>query len=204
MARPSPFHARTSAACHSWAWKEWSGYAAVRAYDLHTEAEYFGVRHAAGMIDVSPLYKYDLHGPDAAALLAYLFSRDIGRLGLGRATYGCLLDERGKVLDDGTISRLGPEQFRLTSSEPWRGWLVEHAAGRRVEVTDESDAVAALAVQGPSARAVLSAVWPSVAKLGFFRVIDVDGARVGRTGYTGDLGYEIWVRAGDAVALWDR
>ncbi len=204
MARPTPFHPRTSAACHSYAWKEWAGYAAVRAYDLHSEGEYFGVRHAAGMIDVSPLYKYDLRGPDAAALLAWLFSRDIAKLGPGRITYGCLLDERGKVLDDGTVSRLGPDWFRLTSSEPWRGWLVEHALGRAVTVDDITETVAAVAVQGPAARAMLQAIWPAVSKLGFFRAVAVDGAIVGRTGYTGDLGYEVWVPAGEAVALWDR
>jgi aminomethyltransferase len=203
MARPTPFHPRTSAACQSWAWKEWAGHAAVRAYDLHSEGEYFGVRHAAGMIDVSPLYKYDLRGPDAAALLAWLFSRDIAKLGVGRIAYGCLLDERGKVLDDGTVSRLGPEWFRLTSSEPWRGWLVENAEGRAVEIHDLTETVAALAVQGPASRAILTALWPGVEKLGFFRAIEVDGAIVGRTGYTGDLGYEIWVPAGEAVALWD-
>jgi aminomethyltransferase len=203
MARPSPFHARTSAACDSWSWKEWSGFAAVRTYVAHSEQEYFGVRHAAGMIDVSPLYKYDLRGPHAAALLAYVFSRDIGKLGAGRITYGCLLDERGKVLDDGTVSRLGPEWFRLTSSEPWHAWLAEQAAGRDVAIDDVTDSVAALAVQGPASRAILASRWPSVAKLGFFRAIDVDGAIVGRTGYTGDLGYEIWVAASDALPTWD-
>ena len=208
MPRRSPFHARTSELCASHAWKEWAGTLAVCTYDRHSEREYFAFRHAAGLIDVSPLYKYEFKGPDAAALLSRTWTRDIGRLGVGQVAYSAMADPHGHCLDDGTIARLGEQHFRATTSEPWFRWFSEQARGLAVEVEDSTDRIAALAVQGPLARAVLGPITDfDLDRMRFFRVrrTRVGGldAFVSRTGYTGDLGFEIWVDCGDAEALWD-
>jgi aminomethyltransferase len=123
MPRTTPFHPRTSARCHSFLWKEWNGFAAVRAYDAHSEEEYFAIRHKAGVIDVSPLCKYDIRGRHAAVLLSRVFSRDVERLAERRVTYGLLVDPQGKVLDDGTCAHLDGGVFRLCTSERWGAWL---------------------------------------------------------------------------------
>src|SRR5690242_20639805 len=118
MPIPSPFHSRTAALCHSLHWKDWAGYYAVCSYETTHDSEYFAFRHSAGLIDVSPLYKYDLTGPDAARFLSRTTSRDITKLKPGRVTYLCWLDDDGKVIDDGTVSNLGGGLYRLTSAEP--------------------------------------------------------------------------------------
>ena len=118
MAEPSVFHPRTSELCISNSWKEWGGYYAVCSYDMSHEGEYFAFRHSAGLIDVSPLFKYEIYGPDAALFLSRLTVKDIGKLKIGRVTYLCWCDDAGKVVDDGTVSRLDDDYFRLTSAEP--------------------------------------------------------------------------------------
>lgn len=215
MPVPSPFHDRTLPLCDTWRFKDWAGRIAVCAYDVNVEREYWAVRQAAGVIDVSPLHKYDFNGPDAARVLARLAVRDVSRLKVGRVAYTCWCDDRGLVIDDGTVTRLGEEHFRLTAAEPALDWLLEVAVGAEVEIVDTSRELAALAVQGPRAREVLARVLDGT-------VDDGRGARplpyfaaqpfssptglkgwVTRTGYTGDLGYEVWVRAEDGVRLWD-
>jgi aminomethyltransferase len=208
MLRTTPFHPRTSALCTSFRYKDWSGYAAVCRFDGHSEREYYAVRHSAGLLDVTPLYKYEVRGPDAARLLARVMSRDITRFGVGRVTYCCLVDRFGKTLDDCTVGRLGKEHFRMTSSESWFGWLRRHGRGLNVEVEDSTRRIAALALQGPSARAVLDPLVDfDMNRMRFFRVrkmklagVDV---HISRTGYTGDLGYEVWMDAADALTVWD-
>lgn len=208
MPRKSPFHPRTSALCHSLLWKEWSGIAAVRAFDGHSEEEYFGIRQKAGVLDVSPLCKYDVSGPGAAALLSRVFSRDIEKLAERRVTYGLLVDADGKVLDDGTCAHLEGGRFRLCTSERWEAWLHRHARGLDVRIEDTTDQLAALAIQGPLAR---DCVGPLVdfdlGQMPFFRTraTKIAGVRgwISRTGYTGDLGYELFVDAGDALRVWD-
>jgi aminomethyltransferase len=208
MPRQTPFHPRTSALCSSYAWKEWAGYIAVCNYDAHSEREYFAFRHSAGMIDVSPLHKYDIRGRDAAAFLAHVWSRDITRLPPGRVVYGTMCNDDGHCLDDGTVANLGDGRYRVTSSEPWFGWYSRHARGFEVSIEDETDRLAALSVQGPRARAVLQ---PLVeADLDAVRFFGVRTAKLAgrpgwitRTGYTGDLGYELWVSPEDACHVWD-
>ena len=208
MPIPSPFHERTAPLCTSHRFKDWAGYLAVCSYDVTHDPEYFAFRHATGAIDVSPLYKYDVTGPDAARLLARMTVRDITRLKVGRVTYTCWCDDQGKVIDDGTVSRLGDEHFRLTAAEPTWHWLDSLADGYRARIRDTTAEIAALALQGPTSRALLAAVSDAdIDRLRFFRTTR---ARIGghegwitRTGYTGDLGYEVWVAADDAVAVWD-
>lgn len=202
------FHSRTSRLCTSLNWKEWAGYYAVCSYDTSHEPEYFAFRHSAGLIDVSPLYKYEVRGPDAASFLSRLTVKDVARLKPGRVTYLCWCDDNGMVVDDGTVSRLGRDHFRVTAAEPSLSWFERQALGFDVAVEDVSGRLGALALQGPTSRAILdSVVEADLAKLRFFRLVET---RVGatpvwitRTGYTGDLGYEIWVEESGAEALYD-
>ncbi|MGD8376192.1 MAG: aminomethyltransferase family protein [Acidobacteriota bacterium] len=208
MPRPSPFHTRTSELCTSLFWKDWAGHHAVRSYDTHLDREYYAIRHAAGLLDVSPLYKYEVSGPDAAAFLAALTVRDIRRLKPGRVTYLCWCDDEGKVVDDGTISHLEPGRFRVTAAEPAGAWMQRHAGPFQVRIEDSTDRLGALALQGPRSRAILQAcVDENLDDLRFFRVIRTrlgeTGVWISRTGYTGDLGYEVWVERPEALRVYD-
>lgn len=208
MPIPSPFHPRTSAQCRSLRWKDWSGYFAVCAYDTYPDREYYAIRHAAGLIDVTPLFKYEVHGPDAAAFLARVMVKNILKLEVGQVVYCCWCDERGKLLDDGTVSRLDETHYRVTAADPSLRWLSQHIGGFDVQIEESTEDIAAVALQGPNARDILEQVTDAdVAGLRFFRLTkaNIDGfqAVVTRTGYTGDLGYEVWVPNENAVALWD-
>jgi len=207
--RTTPFHARTAALNASLAWKEWAGFAAVRAYDTHSEREYHALRHTAGLLDVSPLYKYDVTGRDAGRLLSRVWCRDVADLKVGRVVYSAMADERGRCLDDGTVARLTDDHFRVTTSEPWMHWWLRHARGLDVKVVDCTRTLAALAVQGPLARKILAPLigW-DLNRMRFFRVRrTLMGGTIplwiSRTGYTGDLGYELWMAPEHAVAVWD-
>lgn len=205
----SPFHPRTAALCTSLRWKEWAGYYAVCSYDTYHEREYFAFRNSAGLIDVTPLYKYEVTGPDAARFLTFVIARNIARMKVGRVTYCCWCDEHGKLLDDGTVSRLDRDHFRVTAAEPSLAWFRRNARGFDVAIEDSTARLAALSLQGPSSRRILAAACDApLDQLGFFgltpaRFDGFDGI-VTRTGYTGDLGYEVWVTNDDACALWDR
>ncbi|MBP7691103.1 MAG: aminomethyltransferase family protein [Anaerolineales bacterium] len=208
MLRGTPFHSRTAPLNQSQSWRRWSGYLAAGAYELSAEREYWAVRNAAALFDVSPLHKYLITGRDAARLLNHVVTRDLARCAVGQVLYTPWCDEAGKVLDDGTVARLDEHSFRLTSAEPNGRWLEQNAAGLRVEIRDVSDSTAALALQGPLARAVLKSVTPAeVDALRYFRLVHTTlGGRpvtLTRTGYTGDLGYEVWTDAAHAEAVWD-
>ncbi|MBI4161270.1 MAG: aminomethyl transferase family protein [Acidobacteria bacterium] len=204
----TPFHSRTSALCKSLKWKEWAGYFSVVSYETTHDREYIALRQAAGLLDISPLYKYRISGPGAGAMLDRLVARRMDNVGVGRVVYACWCDERGRVLDDGTIHRLEENVYRVTSASPSGRWLGTVAWGFDVGIEDESTAVAALALQGPTSRDTLKQVTAAdLDRLAYFRLTP---ARIGslpvtisRTGYTGDLGYEIWVDAADAEGLWD-
>jgi aminomethyltransferase len=204
----TPFHERTAPLNRKLAWGDWAGYAAAAAYADHHDIEYNAIRQAAALIDVSPLFKYLVTGPDAVSLVDRVITRDATRLQVGQVCYTPWCDERGKVIDDGTVARLDETSFRWTAADPCYRWLHMNAAGLDVDIQDVTDTVGALALQGPRARAVLEqatgADWADVA---YFRRraavvagIEID---VTRTGYTGDLGYELWVDAGHATELWD-
>src|SRR5688500_13745880 len=201
-------HQRTFALCESLNYREWSGYYAVSAYEGHHEHEYNAIRNAAALIDVSPLYKYLVTGRDAAKFVGRLITRDVAKRAVGQVFYTPWCDEHGKVIDDGTVSRLADQRFRWTAADPSLRWFTQNAAGMDVHVEDVSEEIAALALQGPTAARVLRAVSEAeIDSLKYFRVtsgtiagVSVD---ISRTGYTGDLGYEIWMPAKDAVRVWD-
>jgi aminomethyltransferase len=201
-------HERTFALCESLNYREWSGYYAVSAYEAHHEHEYNAIRNAAALIDVSPLFKYLVTGSDAPRFVDRLITRDVSKMTVGQVFYTPWCDEHGKVIDDGTVSRLGETRFRWTAADPNLRWFRQNAAGLNVTIEDISEEVAALALQGPTSARLLRAVSDAdVDRLKYFRVTGgiIGGVRVeiSRTGYTGDLGYEIWVPAKHAVRIWD-
>jgi len=208
MLKETPFHPRTAPLVQGQAWRRWAGHAVASAYELVHDREYWAIRNSAALIDVSPLFKYLVTGPDAARLLDRVVTRDVLKCQLGQVLYTPWCDAHGKVVDDGTISRLGDTTFRLTSAEPNLRWLHDSATGLKVSIEDVSDTTATLALQGPTSRALLDELCgPEVAALRYFRLINASlgGRRVtiSRTGYTGDLGYEIWMDAADALPVWD-
>jgi aminomethyltransferase len=202
------FHARTFALCESLNYREWSGYYAVSAYETHHEHEYNAIRNAAALIDISPLYKYLVSGPDATRLVDRVITRDTRRMAVGQVWYTPWCDEYGKVIDDGTVSRIGEQVYRWTAADPTLRWLRRNATGLQVDVEDISERVAALALQGPmSARVLRAASDADIDALRYFRVVSGRIGRVpvdiSRTGYTGDLGYELWIPADFALEVWD-
>jgi len=204
----TPFHERTSALCLPQNWRKWAGYTVVGSYEHTIDREYWAIRNAAALIDVSPLIKYIVKGGDAAALLHKVTTRNIYKMKVGQVYYTGWCDDEGKMIDDGTVARLDETTFRLTAAEPNLRWLMLNAVGLDVEIEDQSEGVAAVSLQGPNARSVLKRVCESdVDGLKYFRLMKnrLGGAEVtiSRTGYTGDLGYEIWVDAKDAVKVWD-
>jgi aminomethyltransferase len=205
----TPVHARTSARCTSLNYREWAGYHAVSAYASHHEREYHAIRHAAALIDISPLYKYLVAGPDAGRLVDRVITRDVRALTPGRVCYTPWCDEDGTVLDDGTVARVEDRLFRWTAAEPALRWLRQNAAGLDVTIDDVSSELAALAVQGPEAARVLRATASNadIDALAYYRTTPATMAgaaiHVSRTGYTGDLGYELWIPAADALRVWD-
>ena len=202
MLKTTPFHERTAALCASHAWRRWAGYVVASSYELSHEREYHAVRSSAALFDVSPLYKYSITGRDAARLLDHVVTRNIQELKVGQVAYTPWCDAAGKVLDDGTIARLGATEFRMTAAEPNLRWLQDNAAGLEVAVEDVSERLAALSLQGPASRAILGNV-----ELKYFRLAETElfgvPVSISRTGYTGDLGYEIWLSAKEAIRIWD-
>jgi aminomethyltransferase len=204
----TPFHERTFPLCESLNYREWSGYYTVSAYETHHEHEYNAIRNAAALIDVTPLYKYLVTGPDATRFVDRLITRDVRKMSVGQVYYTPWCDERGKVIDDGTVSRLGENRYRWTAADPSLRWFRQNAAGLDVQIEDVSEKTAALALQGPTSAGLLRAVAEAdINKLKYFRVTSGRIGRVAvdisRTGYTGDLGYEIWMDRADALAVWD-
>jgi len=208
MLKITPFHSRTAPLVRAQTWRRWAGYQMASAYDPHPDREYAAIRNAAALIDVSPLHKYMLTGTDSARLLDRMITRDMTKCTVGQVYYTPWCDAAGKVIDDGTVSRLADSTYRLTSADSSLRWLQMNAVGMNVQIEDVSERVGTLALQGPLSRAILQQISPGdFTKLKYFRVIEttVGGVpvTVSRTGYTGDLGYEIWVEAPRAEALWD-
>ena len=204
----TPFHERTSALCTPQNWRRWAGYLVAGSYELSLDREYWAIRNAAALIDVSPLMKYLIKGKDAGRLLNRMVTRDIDKLQVGQVYYTGWCDEEGKMIDDGTVSRLDESTYRLTAADPSLRWLSMNAVGQDVEITEETDRMAALSLQGPNSRSVLNRCCDRpVDELKFFRLMGntLGGVPVtiSRTGYTGDLGYEIWMDASDALPVWD-
>ncbi len=208
MLRTTPFHSRTAPLNQAQDWRRWAGYVVASAYELVHEREYWAIRNSAALLDISPLFKYRVTGRDAGRILDRVVTRNVAKCGVGQVIYTPWCDDRGKVIDDGTIHRLEEDDYRLTAAEPNLHWLSQNARGMAVTVADESDPVAALALQGPLARDILNeACQEDLSDLRFFRLtpatIDGVSVTVSRTGYTGDLGYELWIPASDAQRVWD-
>jgi aminomethyltransferase len=203
------FHERTLALCESLNFKEWSGYYTVGAYEMTHEHEYNAIRNSAALIDITPLFKYWISGKDASKFVNRVITRDINKVAIGQVIYCCWCDPAGKVIDDGTITRIAENEYRWTAADPSLRWFGQNALGLEVEIEDISEKVAALALQGPTSGKLLQAASDAdIAKLKYFRVthgkiagVPVD---ISRTGYTGDLGYEIWVPWEKALKVFDE
>ena len=203
------FHERTLALCESLNYREWSGYYTVSVYEMHHEHEYNAIRNSAALIDISPLYKYKVTGKDATKFVNRVISRDINKVAIDQVIYCCWCDPEGKVIDDGTITRLAENEYRWTAADPSLRWFQQNALGLSVRIDDITEQVAALALQGPTSGRLLNAVAEAeISNLKYFRVthgkiagVNVD---ISRTGYTGDLGFEIWMPWKDAVKVWDE
>ena len=206
--KTTPFHARTAPLVRAQTWRRWAGYQVASAYEPHPDREYAAVRNAAALFDVTPLHKYRIFGRDATRLLDRMVTRDVTKCRVGQVLYTPWCDVHGKVIDDGTISRLDESTFRLTSAEPNVRWLSMNSVGLEVSIDDVSEQTAALALQGPLSRTILQQLTPAdLSALKYFRLVHTTireiPVTISRTGYTGDLGYELWVDANRAIPLWD-
>ncbi len=208
MMLESPFHSRVAAANELNAWDGWAGYTTPTAY-FDVELEYFAVRSTTGVFDLSPMNKYRITGPDAQAYLDRVMTRNISKIGIGRVGYSVWCDDAGQVMDDGTIFHLAENDYRLCAYAHAMDWLSWSAIGFDVNVIDESKDVAALAVQGPTSCSCLKAMGlEGIEDMKPFGLshFDFEGEdlMVSRTGFTGDLGYELWIAPPKAGALWDK
>jgi aminomethyltransferase len=204
---PTPFHERARGLSQVDSFVPWSGYTTVDVFTT-MEQEYFAIRNAATVYDLTPMVKYRVAGPDALRYLNRLVTRDVSRLKLNRVCYCVWCDDHGHVIDDGTIFRLGDDVYQLCTAERQIDWLLDSARGFDVQVTEVTAEIAALALQGPTSCAILKQLGlAGVEQLNPFEIghFESDGLRVtvSRTGYTGDLGYELWVAPEDAIGLWD-
>src|SRR5258708_35176857 len=197
------------ALCESLSYREWSGYYTVSVYETHHEHEYNAIRDSAALIDITPLFKYRVTGRDATKFVNRVIARDIRKVAVGQVIYCCWCDPQGKVIDDGTITRLEENAYRWTAADPSLRWFRQNALGLDVTIEDISEEVAALALQRPTSAKLLRAVTDAnIANLKYFRVTHgkIAGVAVdiSRTGYTGDLGFEIWMPWKDALRVWDK
>ena len=207
MIRTTPFHERTSALNETGLWSHWSGHLAAQRYQISDKFEYFAVRNSAGIFDSSPLYKYRIHGPDAEGFLAGVLARDVRTCPPGHAQYTIWCDDRGFVVEDGVILRHGPEEFLLTAAEPNLAYFEDLIGRDDVHIEEVSHDYATLAIQGPRSRDLVTRLVPGAATIPYFGLtsgsIAGSPVTVSRTGYSGDLGFEIWIEAGDALKVWD-
>ena len=208
MPRQTPFHSRTNALCESQSWVEWSGYFSAQTYEMDHIHEYNTIRLGAGLFDVSPLFKYFIRGRDAVALTNRVITRDASKCGVGQIFYTAWCDDEGKIIDDGTVARLGEDFFRMTAATPTLCWLEDNAFGMEVEIEEVTDAYGALALQGPTSRDILQQLTDAdLSSLKYFRMLETKLAgapvNISRTGYTGDLGYEIFAEPDQCERIWD-
>lgn len=207
MILTTPFHERTSALNETHLWSHWSGHLAADRYQMSDKFEYFAVRNAAGLFDSSPLYKYRITGKDAQAFLAGILARDIRTCEPGNAQYTCWLDDRGFVVEDGVILHPRKDEYLLTSAEPNYAWFADRIGRMDVTFEEVSAEIGTLALQGPRSRDLLARLVPQMERIPYFGVatgeIGGAGVTVSRTGYSGDLGYEVWIDEPDALHVWD-
>lgn len=203
----TPFHSRLSVASQCNEWYAWKGYKAPARLG-EVEFEYFSIRNTASLFDITPMTKYRIRGSDGLRFLNRLVTRDLSSLAVGRVAYCLWCNDAGQLIDDGAVFRLGEDDFRLCSQERHLDWLLNSAFGFDVTVTEETDDVAALSMQGPTSCAILRQLEVAgIDDLKPFqhRPFQLRGVSllISRTGFTGDLGYELWMSPGDAEAVWD-
>jgi aminomethyltransferase len=207
MIRTTPFHERTNALNETGLWEHWSNHLVAVRYQMSDKFEYFAIRNAAGIFDTSPLYKYRFTGPDSGRFLGGVLARDPAKCAVGKAQYTMWCDDRGFVIEDGVLLHLAEHEYLLTAAEPNLAYFDGLVDGLDVSIEDVSKDWGILSIQGPRSRDIVAAVAPAARDLGYFDVARAKAAGVpvilSRTGYTGDLGYEIWVPAGDALKVWD-
>ena len=207
MVKTTPFHQRLAALNRSGLWSHWSGHLSAPKYDMSSKHEYFAIRNGVGVFDSSPLFKYWVRGRDAERFLAGVLTRDIRTCRAGQAHYTVWCDDRGYVLEDGVFFRDSPSEFFLTAARPNLGYFSDLASGYDLTIEDVTDEYGVLAVQGPRSRAALASLAPEVDDLGYFHhasaKIGSTAVRISRTGYTGDLGFEIFVPADQALDVFD-
>ena len=207
MIRTSPFHERTSALNETGLWSHWSAHLAADRYQMSDKFEYFAVRNSAGVFDSSPLHKYRIHGRDAERFLSGVLARNVRACRPGNAQYTAWCDDRGFVIEDGIVLRPAANEFMLTSAEPNLAYFEDLIGRDQVTIDEVSHDYGILAVQGPRSRDLLARLVPGVASIPFFGLttgrIAGSPVIVSRTGYSGDLGFEIWVQSPDALKVWD-
>jgi aminomethyltransferase len=208
MLKTTPLHSRTSALMQANQWRRWAGYSVASSYEMTHDREYYAIRNACVLLDVSPLCKYRIKGADALKFLNRLVTRDVSKISVGGMLYTPWCDSRGKILDDGTVAMLAADEYRLTSAEPNMRWLQDNAVGMQVEITDVSDQIAAMSLQGPKSRDLLMTLCDApLGGVKYYEFVNtkIDGidVMISRTGYTGDLGFELWVDATKAEKVWD-
>jgi aminomethyltransferase len=206
--KPTPFHPRTSELIESYDWNEWSGWLSANVYELDHTHEYLAIRTSCGVFDTSPLFKYQIQGPDALKFMNRVVTQDVSHYRVGKSMYTPWCDDKGKIIDDGIVAWVDEQLFRITTAEPTLFWLEDNVMNLNVSITDISEAYAIMALQGPYSRDVLNRLTKAdVDGLKYFSQMDIELAGIpimlSRTGYTGDLGYELWVEPDKAVALWD-
>lgn len=207
MVKKTPFFARTAPLNETMLWEHWAGYVVAQKYQYSELFEYYAVRNSAGLFDSSPLFKYQIKGADAADFLSGVLARDIGQCAVGRAQYTVWCDDRGWILEDGVVLHVDDNEYWLTAAEPNLRYFQNLSHAYEVTISDISDAYGLLALQGPHSRNILIQLTPEAEKLAYFELSATQIAQknvlLSRTGYTGDLGYEIWVKRDDALAVWD-
>ena len=202
----TPFHARTEAANKLWSWGNWGGYATVLTYaDL--AMEHSAIRNTASVYDLSPMIKYRIEGPDATAYLDRLTLRNVSKLSVGGVQYTAWVNDAGHMLDDGTLFRLAADRYRMCCQERHLNWLMDSAFGFDVTIEDQTEGIAALSLQGPTSAEILRLTGFDVSGLKPFRMAEfafgTGRVMISRTGFTGDLGYELWTTPDLALPLWD-
>jgi aminomethyltransferase len=204
----TPFHERARALSQLDSFIPWNGYTTVDVFSA-VEHEYFAIRNASTLYDLSPMAKYRITGPDALRFMNRLVTRDLAKLKPNRVAYAVWCDDEGHLIDDGTVFRLGESEYRLCAQERQLDWLLDSAIGYEVEIADVSEAIAGLALQGPTSCAILKQLGlAGVERLKPFDIgsfsLDGTALTLSRTGFTGDLGYEVWMDPRDAELVWDR
>lgn len=207
MIHTTPFHPRVQAANETGLWSHWAGYLVAEKYQMAEKFEYFAIRNAVGVFDTSPLYKYRITGADAEKFLSGVLARNIQKCLPGQAQYTIWCDDNGYVVEDGVILRLAGDEFLLTSADPNLAYFRNLVGYSRVEIEEVTDNICALAVQGPRSRQVLASLAPDMEGIRYFHLVDAKignaPVTISRTGFTGDLGYEVWADASDALSVWD-